>query len=321
MQKSNVPGGTRPENAGRPRKSAGGTRKVTVIVAAHKRYRMPEDPIYLPLHVGAEDKTDDAGRPLDLGYRKDNTGDNISELNPGFCELTGLYWAWKNLDSGYIGLAHYRRHFRGSGRGRHPERRTGEKETSLPGRLSQGGGEKDPFRRILTGRELRPMLDRYQVFVPKKRRYWVETLYSHYAHTHYAEHLDITREIIAERCPEYLPAFDRVMKQRWGYMFNMMILRRDLLDDYCSWLFDILFRLRERLPEGELSGYQGRLYGRVSELLFNVWLTYRKEHPQNGKKLRVRELPYIYMEKTDWIRKGTAFMKARIFGKRYEGSF
>lgn len=303
MQKSNVPGSTRPENAG-------GTRLVTVIVAAHKRYRMPEDLIYLPLHVGAEGKTDDAGRPLDLGYRKDNTGDNISELNPGFCELTGLYWAWKNLDSGYIGLAHYRRHFRGSG-----------KEKFLPCRLLQGGREKDPFCRILRGQELRPMLDRYQVFVPKKRRYWVETLYSHYAHTHYAEHLDITREIIAERCPEYLPAFDRVMKQRWGYMFNMMILRWDLLDDYCSWLFDVLFRLRERLPEGDLSGYQGRLYGRVSELLFNVWLTYRKKHPQNGKKLRVRELPYIYMEKTDWIRKGTAFMKARIFGKRYEGSF
>ena len=202
------------------------------------------------------------------------------------------------------------------------DRQDSGQEKLPPRRLLRGGRwEKDPFRRILSGRELRPMLARYQVFVPRKRRYWVETLYSHYAHTHYAEHLDITREIIAERCPEYLPAFDRVMKQRWGYMFNMMILRRDLLDDYCSWLFDILFRLRERLPEGELSGYQGRLYGRVSELLFNVWLTYRKEHPQNGKKLRVRELPYIYMEKTDWIRKGTAFMKARIFGKRYEGSF
>ena len=65
---------------------------------------MPQDDMYLPVHVGASGKND-------LGYTKDNTGENISELNPSFCELTGLYWAWKNLDADYIGLAHYRRHF------------------------------------------------------------------------------------------------------------------------------------------------------------------------------------------------------------------
>ncbi len=86
-------------------------KRVQVIIATHKKYRMPEDEMYLPVHVGAEGKVDAEGNPLDLGYTKDNTGENISNLNPSFCELTGLYWAWKNLDSDYIGLAHYRRHF------------------------------------------------------------------------------------------------------------------------------------------------------------------------------------------------------------------
>ena len=90
---------------------------IKVIIATHKKYRMPEDKLYLPLHVGAEGKTDEEGNPLDLGYQKDNTGENISELNPSFCELTGLYWAWKNLDADYVGLAHYRRHFMGKGKG------------------------------------------------------------------------------------------------------------------------------------------------------------------------------------------------------------
>lgn len=84
---------------------------VKVVVATHKKYQMPDNELYLPLHVGAEGKFDDQGNPLDLGYLKDNTGDNISEFNSSFCELTGLYWAWKNLNSDYIGLVHYRRHF------------------------------------------------------------------------------------------------------------------------------------------------------------------------------------------------------------------
>ena len=67
---------------------------------------MPSDPCYLPLHVGREGKQD-------LGYIGDNTGDNISSMNPYFCELTGIYWAWKNMHADYIGLCHYRRYFAG----------------------------------------------------------------------------------------------------------------------------------------------------------------------------------------------------------------
>ena len=77
---------------------------IKILVAAHKRYWMPADDVYMPLHVGAEGKEP-------LGYTPDNTGDNISAKNPNYCELTGLYWAWKNLDCQYIGLCHYRRYF------------------------------------------------------------------------------------------------------------------------------------------------------------------------------------------------------------------
>ena len=69
---------------------------VKIVVATHKKYKMPTDEMYLPLHVGAAGKVDACGNPLDLGYQKDNTGDNISGKNASFCELTGLYWAWKN---------------------------------------------------------------------------------------------------------------------------------------------------------------------------------------------------------------------------------
>lgn len=273
------------------------TQRAIVIVATHKKYRMPDDPLYLPLHVGADGKTDENGNPLDLGYVKDNTGDNISDKNPSYCELTGLYWAWKNLkDYDYVGLAHYRRHF------------------------TDGHRAKDPFDTVLTYTEIEPLLDQYTVFVPKKRQYYIETLYSHYAHTHYVEQLDMTREIIAEKYPEYLTAYDAVIKQTYGYMFNMMIMRQDLLDDYCKWLFDILGELEKRVDTSKLDAFQGRFYGRVSEIIFNVWL---KQQVASGKikASEIKELPVTHMEKINWWKKGTAFLKAKFFHKRYEGSF
>ena len=55
--------------------------KIKIMVAAHKPYQMPEDKAYYPVHVGAEGKFDESGKILDLGFDKDNTGDNISIKN------------------------------------------------------------------------------------------------------------------------------------------------------------------------------------------------------------------------------------------------
>lgn len=271
-----------------------------VIVAAHKQYQMPEDPMYLPVQVGAACNKDKDGKPVDLGYAKDNEGENISEKNPHFCELTGLYWAWKNLDSDHIGLVHYRRYF-------------GSEENEKA---------KELYGRILTGSEADQLFKKYRVLVPEKRNYYIETLYSHYAHTHYAEHLDETRKIIEENCPEYLPAFDKVMEQRSGYMFNMCIMDKELMDAYCEWVFGILFQLEKNLKdeEAELSFYQGRFYGRVSEIIFNVWLRYMLDSGALSRK-EIHELPCIYTEKVNWLKKGSAFLSAKFFHKRYEGSF
>lgn len=270
------------------------TPTVKIIVATHKKYEMPQDAMYLPLHVGAEGKTDQNGNPLDLGYQKDNTGENISNKNAAYCELTGLYWAWKNLDTDYTGLAHYRRHF--------------------------GKKTKAPFEGVLTYNELCPMLGKYKIFVPKKRKYYIETLYSHYEHTHYASQLDITREIIAEKYPDYLKSYDEVVKHTYGYMFNMMIMQKRYLNDYCEWLFDILFELEKRIDPQELSSFQGRFYGRVSEIIFNVWIDGEIKLGKI-KKNEIKELPYQHMEKINWWKKSTAFLKAKFVGKRYEGSF
>ena len=268
---------------------------IKIIVATHKKYQMPSEDIYMPLHVGAEGKIDETGNPLDLGYQKDNVGDNISCLNPSFCELTGLYWAWKNLDFSYIGLVHYRRYF--------AQRKKSNKWTS-----------------ILSYNDIAPYLGSIKLFVPKKRKYYIETLYSHYAHTHYASHLDKTREIIAQKCPAYIPSFDSVAKQRYGYMFNMMIMERSLLNDYCTWLFDILFSLKEQINISELSAFQGRCHGRISEIIFNVWLDYQIRSG-NLKKAEIKEFHCIFMGKINWLKKMASFLMAKVFNEKYKHSF
>lgn len=266
---------------------------VKIIVATHKPYEMPKDPMYIPLHVGAERNKNANGQVVDFGYLKDNTNENISMLNDSFCELTGLYWMWKNLKDDYLGLVHYRRHFC-------MRKRKG-------------------LENVLTYSELKPYLGKVKVFVPKKRRYYIETLYSHYAHTHYAAHLDETKKIIQKRYPEYLSSYEEVLQHTYGYMFNMMIMEKNIFSEYCSWLFDILFELKDRI-EIPVDLYQRRCFGRVSEIIFNVWLF------QNVKSGRisedeVMEIPYVSIEKINWWKKGTAYLKARFLGRKYDSSF
>ncbi|MCR5522212.1 MAG: DUF4422 domain-containing protein [Clostridia bacterium] len=264
--------------------------EIKIVVASHKDYPMPGDKIYVPVLAGAALRSS----PAPNGFTPDNTGENISLLNPYFCELTGLYWAWNNLDADYIGLVHYRRYFS-------PEK-------------------KADFSNILTSDYLEKHIPEIRIFVPKKRRYYIETLYSHYAHTFDAKHLDTAEQIISEKYPEYSESYRRAVGMRSGYMFNMMIAERSLLDGYCEWLFDILFELKDRIDCEKMDDFQKRFCGRVSEILFNVWLDYKITNNEL-KKEEIEEIPVVGTEKTNWIKKGSAFLKAKFFGKKYEKSF
>lgn len=277
---------------------------IKIIIAAHKEYEMPMDPMYLPVQVGAAGKPSIGVMPGtdpedNVGYQRDDTGDNISIKNPYYCELTGLYWAWKNLDAEAIGLVHYRRLFR-----------------EMPRRPRQN---RSPQQCVLTEEQAQNLLQSHDMIVTNKRNYVIETLYSHYAHTHDSRHLDLAREILAEKYPQYLTACDQVYGRRWGYMYNMCVMKRTDLDVYCTWLFDILGEMEERLPGiidmQSLSDFDKRLYGRVSEILLNVWV---EKRVQDGMTLT--EVPVLYMEPVNLAAKGTAFLKAKFLGKKYSQS-
>ena len=90
-------------------------------------------------------------------------------------------------------------------------------------------------------------------------------------------------------------------------------MKKEILNDYCSWLFDILFELEKRVDVSQYDAFHSRFYGRVSELLLDVWIN------KNG--IKYEEVKVIDMQNVNWFKKGTSFLKAKFTGKKYEKSF
>ena len=249
-----------------------------IYIAMHKPYRVPEDGLHIPLQVGAANHAP-------FCAITDATGDNISEKNPSFCELTGLYWLWKNADADSVGMVHYRRYF------------------------AQGFWKRDPWQRVLTPARLSKLMQTTDVILPKQRHYYIETNLSHYAHAHNPQDMQITRECIGELFPAYVAAFDRVMRKTHGHRFNMLIMKKPVLDRYCAWLFPILFLLEQRLDTAAYNAYNRRVYGFIGERLLDVWLA------QEG--IRYTELPVVSMEAVHWGRKIWGFLKRKARPRSY----
>lgn len=248
---------------------------ILICVATHKPYWMPNDDIYLPLQVGA------AFNANKFLPNTDSTGINISGKNKNYCELTGLYWVWKNISYkyDYIGLVHYRRHF-----------------------ASKTIGNKK--NRVIDSKHLEELLDKYDVLLPRKRHYYIESNCSQYIHAHHKEDLDLTRSIIKGKYLEYLDTYDKELSKTSGHKFNMFVMKKDIFNGYCAWLFDILFELENRLDISNYSSYDSRVFGFVSELLLDVYI--------NKNNIKYKDIPYVYLEKVNWINKIVNFLKRKM---------
>lgn len=248
---------------------------IKILVATHKAYWMPKDDVYMPLHVGRE------GKP-NLGFIGDNTGENISLKNANYCELTGLYWAWKNLQCDYIGLCHYRRYFCAAKHGSDFVSKT-----------------KAVFQRA----DYEKLLSQYDVILPKKRNYYIETVRSQYEHAHNKRDLDEVEEILCEQYPEDVSSFKSVMSRRKLHILNMFVMNKGLFDEYCQWLFEILFELEKTIDISQYNEYQARVYGFLGERLFNVWL--------EKKQLKIKEVDVVNLEPVNWVKKIRDFVKRK----------
>lgn len=247
------------------------TDKTGIMVAAHFECEVPDDEMYIPVMAGSVFRD-----YVPAGYVRDDTGDNISDRNASFCELTALYWGWKNLDIDIIGLCHYRRFF----------------------------ASPHSKRTLLKEDEASHLLNYYDVILPKARNYLIESNYSQYVHSHNEADLKTTRSIIEEKCPEYIDAYDRRMAMTTGHRFNMLIMKKDLCDRYCSWLFGILFELEKKLDISDYNTYDKRVFGFAAERLLDVWI--------DANDLRSVDLDYIFTGNEHLLRKAAAMTVRKL---------
>ena len=222
-----------------------------IYVITHKNF---DDSIldshYQVLHVGSNDNCKDS-------YERDDHGDNISYKNPNFCELTGLYWAWKNgkeNNNDICGLVHYRRYF------------TTPNESKLY-------WKKGVMPTILSYEVIEKELNSHDMILPVQMKLLIHNVGSAYISEYNKEDFIILKDTIRDVCPDYIQAFNKTMKSRGFYWANMMICRKKLLDEYSSWLFSIMDELEKRIDISKYSdNYQKRVFGFMAERLVKVWV-------------------------------------------------
>lgn len=227
--------------------------KIKILVAQHKKWNVPYDNVYLPIHVGK------ALTEVDLKIQGDNTGDNISKLNPYFCELTALYWGWKNLDCEYIGLAHYRRY----------------------------------FSYIITENNIDDIMRNYDIILNNKL-YLNNNILFWLSDNLIPDDIAIFDYYMKQKFPdtlnEYLNFFH---KRNFFHPANMFIMKKEAFNEFAKWEFEILNDLFNIIPQSTYSR-EKRLMGYLSEVLLSYWVYIKKlrikclpcsEHPSTKDNL------------------------------------
>ncbi len=244
-------------------------KNLKIIVCCHKKDIYKKNEMFTPIHVGK------AISKKNIGILGDNTGDNISKKNASYCELTGMYWAWKNLKGvDYIGLCHYRRYFD----------------------FNHIGRKHFPLSTIKT-----ELFEKLDLGMNKKAERWLEkggcilakanhqhaSLFTHYCEGHYSEDIKKLGDIIRDTLPQkYFQAFiDTLIRSNRFSPYNMFIMDWQTFDNYCSWLFPLLGKVESLIDISNYSPYQKRVFGYLAERLLNLYAY--------AEQLNVMQIPVL----------------------------
>lgn len=258
--------------------------KIKLLICYHKKAPLLKDDILTPIHVGRAN----AKKSMDhdsAGYQwlmdnliGDDTGDNISDRNGCYNEMTAIYWAWKNYavlgDPDYIGLMHYRRHFV-----LNPDSldvlniRNFDPDTYL----DEINYSEERIQELVKGCDFLPHIGK------------VINVYRHYTENQRKEDIDLANTIILEKYPEYRETMKRYYAGDYSNFCNMCIFSRELFFQYCEWIFSILEEFEKRVDMSEKRFF-------ISERLTGIFVAKLMENPN----LKYKALPIAFIdERTD----------------------
>lgn len=242
------------------------------------------NPLFVPIKSGAALEK----RSL-YEMTGDNTGENISEKNPYFCELTMQYWAWKNISADYYGLCHYRRFLSFSDKHFDEDDYGNVSDTFI----NPEGAEKYG----LTEDKMRSVIEDYDLILPSVRdlssypeKY--SSVRDHYAKAPYLYEKDyaLMMDVIKEYYPDYYESATEYSEGKFAYFCSLYVMKKELFEDYNKWLFDILFKVEDRMDQEHYTQESARTLGHLGERLLGIYVTHLKK---NRPELRIKELQVV----------------------------
>ncbi|WP_419822129.1 DUF4422 domain-containing protein [Anoxybacterium hadale] len=250
--------------------------KIKIYISCHKDCYVTNHPLLFPIHVGAA--LDSAPIP---GMLRDDYGDNLSKCNRSYCELTAQYWAWKNDYADFYGFFHYRRYFSFSKKSPRPYiiRKQPDDVT-----LTELGFAENQMRKLIESADvIAPLAENMYINVKEQYRT---------TEHHDLRDLELIKEIIAKQYPEYLAAADKYLSGNLFYFCNMFIMRKEIFNQYCSWLFSILEEFDQHTDFSKYTGKAARVDGYLGERLFGIYFTWLKQNPS----IKYIELARVHFE-------------------------
>ena len=264
-------------------------KNIKIFVSCHKKCNILKNKYIVPIQVGCAL----SGQHFD-NMLHDDQGDNISKLNGMYCELTAQYWAWKNVDADYYGFMHYRRYF---------SLNSEMLSEDAYGNIVLDNLDNYNLEKLcLDENTIETIIPQYDVItlIPNSMKYLgAETVYKHAKDEspfHRIEDLDKIINIINNKYPDYSNATQKYLNSSYGYFCNMYILKKEIFQSYCEWLFDILETHRKENNFDEYSIDEYRVSGFWAERLWGIYYTYLKDtYPD----LKYKEVQKTFFKDTD----------------------
>lgn len=275
---------------------------VKIFVVCHRDCYVPDLPFLKPIQVGTA-----LSSTLLPNMLHDNEGDNISEKNKQYCELTAQYWAWKNIEADYYGFFHYRRYF-SFNKKQLPEDGWGNVilDTLNAESMQKLSLDTEPLDQLINDYEVITVKKRNINKQRNKQKVKRKTNYEEYgvSEVQHIDDLDKALNILYKKYPEFKKSAEKYLNDTYAYECNMFIMKKDIYFRYCEWLFNILFELEKELDLTYYNSEENRVIGFIAERLFGIYYTYLRDVEKTNtcelqKALIKNTDPYVQINKIE----------------------